>query len=192
LYIGRSSAPLGECHAIPVKQDARQQVVLAGLPPGDGATKATLRVMRDFVKESVRNPDQIVRKKAESLVLYLPARQWFQEIKACHEFVRDQIRYLRDPVDLERVATPEITLEMLQGDCDDKSTLLAALLHSIGHPVRFVAVGMNGEPFSHVLVETKIRNTGNDKRDWMPLETILPKPAGWWPDGVTSTYRLKV
>jgi transglutaminase-like putative cysteine protease len=190
LFIGSSSARLGEVPDAPAKEAPR--VVLAGLPPGNAATVATLRVMRDFARASVRNPQQTVRQKAESLVSGLPPRQWFAEIRALHEFVRDQIRYLRDPVDVERVATPEVTLEIAQGDCDDKATLLAALLDSIGHPARFVAIGLNGGPFSHVLVETKIHNTGNDKRDWLPLETIIPRAAGWWPDGVTSAYRLKV
>jgi hypothetical protein len=155
--------------------------------------RATLQVMRDFARAAVANPQQIVRTKAEQLVGGLPPRQWFEEIRALHGFVRDQIRYLRDPVNMERVATPEMTLEIGQGDCDDKATLLAALLDSIGHPARFIALAFNGEGFSHVLVETKVRNTGIDRRDWMPLETILDgKEMGWYPPGNPARYILKV
>lgn len=155
--------------------------------------RATLQVMRDFARASVANPDQTVRSKAEQLTRGLPARHWFGEIRALHQFVRDDIRYLRDPVNLERVATPEMTLEIGQGDCDDKATLLAALLDSIGHPARYVALAFNGDGFSHVLVETKVRNTGNDRSDWMPLETILPdKDMGWYPPGNPRRYLLKV
>ena len=151
--------------------------------------------MRDLAKSSVRSPDQIVRTKALDIVRSLPTRNWMAEIRALQEFVRDSIRYVRDPVDIELVQTPEQTLEIGQGDCDDKATLLAALLHSIGHPARFVAVGFDGtgNGFSHVLVETKVSSSGSDPRDWMPLETILPdKPAGWYPPGVTNRYVLKV
>lgn len=166
--------------------------ITASIPGGPDGMKATLRIMRDYARAAVRDPDQAIRSKAEELTRGLPPRQWFAEIRAVHEFVRDSIRYLRDPATMERIATPEQTLKSMQGDCDDKATLLAALLDSIGHPTRFVAIGLGGGPFSHVLVETKVRHTGNDQKDWMPLETIIPRDAGWWPDGVTSAYRLKV
>lgn len=171
------------------------RAVLGNIPGGEAGTRETLRMMRDLVHAAVRRPDQIVRRQAESLVLMLPARDWFAEIRALQEFVRDQIRYVRDPVSVERIQTPEQSLQSRQGDCDDKATLLAALLDSIGHPARFAALGFEGRGngFSHVLVETKVKKTGIDMRDWMPLETILPdKPAGWYPNGVTNRYVLKV
>lgn len=192
MYVG----PLGDLRNLP---DAAPVTTpkppgqLASIPNGYDGMRATLQVMKDFARASVANPEQIVRTKAEQLVRNLPARQWFGEIRALQEFVRDEIRYLRDPVDMERVATPEMTLQIGQGDCDDKATLLAALLDSIGHPARFVALAFNGEGFSHVLVETKVRNTGNDRADWMPLETILPdKEMGWYPAGNPRRYILKV
>lgn len=196
MFLGRSPNLLGSFPGARQKSEAAQPVaretVLGSIPDGLAGTKATLRIMRNFAQAAVRDPAQTVRQKAESLVRELPPRQWFREIRALHEFVRDEIRYLRDPVGVERVATPEATLEIGQGDCDDKATLLAALLDSIGHPTRFVAVAFNGEGFSHVLVETKIAHTGDDRKDWLPLETIIDRPAGWFPSGVTNAYRLKV
>jgi transglutaminase-like putative cysteine protease len=146
--------------------------------------------MRDFVREAIKDPNQLIRQKALDLVGNLPARKWFAEIDALHKFVRDQIRYVRDPDEHELVQTPQATLEIGQGDCDDKSTLLAALLKSIGHPARFIAVGFDGDQLSHVLVQTKVDSTGDDKQDWLSLETIIDKPAGWFPPGVTTRYVL--
>lgn len=160
--------------------------VLRGIPSGREGAAATVRYMRDFVHASLRNTDQTVRNLALELVRNLPARNWRKEIEALHAFVRDRIRYVRDPQGVELVQSPEKTLEFGQGDCDDKSTLLAALLASIDHPSRFIAVGLNGGPLSHVLVEAKVGN------DWLPLETIINKPPGWFPPGVTSRYYLKV
>lgn len=161
-------------------------VTLATIPDGFPGTRETLRIMRDFARASVRNPDQTIRGKALELLSGLPPRQRLAEIKACHAFVRDQIRYVNDPVDVELVQTPESTLQIGQGDCDDKATLLAGLLTAVGHPCQFCAVGFGGGPLSHVLVETRMH------QGWMPLETIIPREAGWFPDGVTSAYRLKV
>lgn len=165
---------------------------LKGIPEGIDGVAATLREMRDYARASVRAPDQKVRTLALDLVRLLPERNWFAEICALHAFVRDRIRYVRDPEGVELVQQPEKTLEFGQGDCDDKVTLLASLLTAIGHPAELVAVGFRGgPPFEHVLVQSLCG------RKWVPLETIpwvdgTHKPCGWYPPGVVRRYVLKV
>lgn len=161
---------------------------LAGIPSGRDGVIATLRHMKEFARGSLKNPDQTIRRCALQIFRNqgVPPRKWLREISALHSFVRDSIRYVKDPDGIELVQTPEATLTLATGDCDDKSTLLAALLLATGHPCRFVAVGMNGNSFSHVLVEAK----SGDR--WIPAETIIPKPLGWFPPNVTSKYFLKV
>jgi hypothetical protein len=155
---------------------------LLGLPAGDAGVAKTLAIMQKCARDAVRAPNQYARLKA--LEIYknagLGPKQYAQEVRALQSFVQNCIRYVRDPVDVELVQTPEVTLKLSTGDCDDQSTLLAALLDSTGHEARFVAVGIDGGPFSHVLVETKIGEK------WVPAETILKKPLGWYPPGVTS------
>lgn len=162
---------------------------LMGLPGGPQGTIATLRIMKKLARDSVRAPDQMVRQRA--LDIYRAAgvdnrAAWLGQAQALQKFVQNCIAYIRDPVDVELVQTPEVTLRLAAGDCDDQSTLLAAMLTATGHPSRFVAVGMNGQPFSHVLVETKIGEK------WCAAETIIKKPFGWYPEGVTSRYKLDV
>ncbi len=118
-----------------------------------------------------------VRQQAISLVAHLAQKDWAAEITAAHAFVRDRIRYVKDVRDVETLATPEKTLEFGQGDCDDKAVLLAALLESIGHPTRFVAIAFHPDEFAHVFVESKIGE------NWIALETTEPVPAGWRPHG---------
>ncbi len=162
--------------------------VLAGLPPGRDGTIATLRHMKTFVLAAIRDPNQVIRNVALDILKAgnVPPRAYGKEILALHRFVRDQIRYVKDPVGVELVQAPQRTLEIGQGDCDDKSTLLAALLMATGHPAAFKAVGFRGNGFSHVLVIVR------KKDKWIPLESILPKPAGWFPPGVTSQYTLNL
>jgi transglutaminase-like putative cysteine protease len=69
---------------------------------------------------------------------------------------------------------------MRAGDCDDKSVLLAALLESIGHPTRFVAIGFQPDDFEHVFVETKIADR------WISLETTEPVEIGWMPQHIRA------
>lgn len=112
----------------------------------------------------------------------VPQKSWLAEVRAIQEFVRDQIRYTRDVRDVETLATPDKTLEFLQGDCDDKSVLVASMLESVGHPTRFVAIGRDPNTFEHVLVETKIGGK------WVTVETTEPVQVGWYPAGFP--YRL--
>lgn len=162
--------------------------VLRDLPAGF-ETRVTLRLMRDAVNASLAASDQTARLTAIRIVkaANIAPRDWTGEVSALQTWVRDNIRFTRDPEQFELLQTPEKTLEIGAGDCDDQATLLAAMLSALGHPSQFIAVGFDGGPFSHVLVRTKIGET------WVPVETILPGvTVGWWPEGVTTSYILKI
>lgn len=166
---------------------------LRGISDGPAGADQTLRAMRDMVRTSIREPTQQVRETALNIIT---SDAWMQQIRDLQDWVQSNIRYVQDPTDasggVELVQTPQKTLEYRAGDCDDQSTLLAALLSATGHPARFMAVGFNGQPLSHVLVQTKVASTGNDTQDWTTVETIVARPLGWFPPGVTSRYILKV
>jgi transglutaminase-like putative cysteine protease len=148
------------------------------VPSGPAGISATLKAMVKLARDGSKDPG--VRQLAADLVRGLPQYDIAGELKACHAFVRDHIRYTNDIVGMELLQTPRATLEMGVGDCDDKSTLLAALLQSIGRRCRFVALGFNGASnYSHVLVEARMA------RGWIPLETIRPVEPGWYPKNVT-------
>lgn len=108
-------------------------------------------------------------------------------VRALQHFVRDQIRYVPDVDGVETLQTPTRTLQIRTGDCDDKSTLLAALLASIGLATRFIALGFKGGPYSHVMVQVKLGTR------WIPLETIVDeKEPGWFPDHVTRWMVVRI
>lgn len=116
-----------------------------------------------------------IRTLALSLVRGNAQKDYRGEIQSLHKYVRDSIRYVRDVRGIETLQTPEKTVEFEQGDCDDKSTLLASLLESIGHPTRFVAVGFTPDNYAHVYVETRLGDR------WIPLETTEPWRMGRGP-----------
>lgn len=158
---------------------ARRPMTLARIPSGRAGIKLTLQAMSRLVRAFKKDPGII--EIACSLVRNLPQYDKVGEVKALHAFVRDHIRYTNDVTGVETVRTPRATLEQGVGDCDDKSTLLAALLEAIGRPTRFAAVGFSeGGPLVHVLVEVRAGKSGR----WVPLETIKPVEAGWGPANV--------
>lgn len=154
-------------------QSQRRQF-LGEIPSGEPGTAATLRYMQGLVKRYKRSPT--IRETALSILTDVAPKNWRGEIEALFRFVRDHIRYTRDIVGLETLQTPPVTLELGAGDCDDKSTLLAALLESVGHPTRFVAVGYRAPgSYSHVYVETRMG------AGWIALDATMPHDMGWAP-----------
>lgn len=144
---------------------------LFSIPGGAAGTRATLKIMRQVVRRYRK--DANVHRFAKSLVQHLPGKAFADEARTLAMWVRNNIRYVRDVNEVETLSTPDQVLATRSGDCDDQATLLATLLESIGHPTRFVAIGMspNG-PFQHVYVETKIGTA------WVPLETTENWPLG--------------
>lgn len=153
---------------------AQAPQALFSISDGPRGTRQTLRLMAQLVREATRNTPAI-RNRAADLVAFVPGQGFREQARLLFQFVRDQIRYLGDVNGVETIQAPDVTLSLGYGDCDDKATLLAALLESIGHPARFVAVGF-GAPgeFDHVFLETKIGS------DWIPMETTVDDaPMGW-------------
>lgn len=137
--------------------------------------------MRDFVRASVRDPRMRIRNKVIEITAGVPSKDFGAEISTIYEWVRENIRFIKDPVGVETVASPVRTLDLGAGDCDDQAVLLASLLINAGHPVRFVAVGFQPGIFSHVFTETRIGG------HWVPLETTVPMAyIGWKPPNIRA------
>lgn len=148
------------------------------IPNGNAGIRATLKIMSSLVKTA--KSAMPIRELALSLTSDLPQKDYVGELKRIHRFVRDNIRYIKDIHGVETIQTPEQTLRLGAGDCDDKSTLVASLLESIGHPTRFLAVGFSSDKVSHVLVQTKIGNK------WIAVECTEPVDIGWYPPGIKA------
>lgn len=163
----------------------RRPSFLGSLPSGAAGTRTTLQLMRDLVHQY--KSDSAVRGLALELVRPLPPKDRINEIRVLFEYVRDNIRYVHDIAGIETLQTPPATIELEAGDCDDKSTLLAALLASIGYRSRFVAVGYRGPgDYQHVYVEAD-----HDGR-WIPMDATMARPFGWRPRDAVAHMVLMV
>jgi transglutaminase-like putative cysteine protease len=156
----------------------KTRVRLAELSPGVQGIRDTLGLMVGLCKEGRRN--YTLRKLASQIVGDLPGKAYRAEARAMQEYVRDHIRYVRDIRDVETVSTPEMTLDAMCGDCDDKALLVATLLECIGHPCRFVAVGYTENDYCHVLAEVRVGGA------WVAVETTENVPLGWYPPNMPA------
>lgn len=134
-----------------------------------------LMVRRDCLSEDLRNfvLQNVVRK--------VKPHDFAGEIEACFEWVRDKIRYTRDPVTVERLADSVTTLKTRAGDCKSKAVLLATMLAVLGQKPFFLVLSQepwSNDPrweFSHVYVGLMF-----PPGQFMPLDpTPESAPMGW-------------
>jgi hypothetical protein len=102
---------------------------LSGIPAGATGAIATMQNMRQLVRDAVRDPNQRMRELALSII---GQAGYVDQARALQAWVQSNIRYVRDPPDVELLQTPQKTVEYKAGDCDDQSVLLASLLMATG------------------------------------------------------------
>lgn len=137
------------------------------------------------VIETVNPSSPEVRNLAASLASKYEAGD-FKQARRLYEFVRDEIRYVHDPLLFEDVQPPEITLKRLSGDCDDKAVLLCSLLLAIGFETALIFADTDNDGFAdHVYCAVHIPNApevykpfnekinGIEMHDWIPLDPTL-------------------
>jgi len=159
-----------------MRLSAATNSTLLGIPDGSSGTRATLKQMARLVREYRTNPT--IRTCAGDLVQFLPGMSYRQEVENIFNFVAGNVRYLQDVNGIDTLQAPDVTLQLRRGDCDDQVMILCALLESIGHPTRFVAVGYTQAGiYEHVFCETRIGN------EWVALDTTVPGASvGWRPE----------
>lgn len=170
------------------------QKLSASLPPtaatftridsGDRGTRQTLQKMKEIVYKSMKHPQHaaILRTTALKIVVDAgcPPKDYLCEYRAVHEFVRDKIRWTRDPRRFEGLMWPARVLAVGAEDCDGKTSLEASLLLMLGFPgVRFTAIAANPEApgsFSHVFIEADPFGKGQ----WIASDpTVSGAKLGW-------------
>lgn len=144
------------------------------IPYGDAGTDATVKVMRSMIEEGKR--DQSVRQLAESILIRydVPRYRYVAELAALHDWVRRNVRYTKDPHEVEYIQTPRRLLQSRMGDCDDMAVLLGSLSEVIGHPVGIKVISRDANKnFHHVYPVAEI-----DGREY-GLDASVPFPFGY-------------
>lgn len=99
-------------------------------------------------------------------IIKTSANGQLERIQAVQNWVNSNVRYLPDPVDVETVQAPSVTIDNLFGDCDDQAVLVAALLMSIGNEVQFKVVGQAVNSMDHVWAQALVGG------HWIDVDTV--------------------
>lgn len=144
------------------------------LSDGLFGTGRTLEQMAAFVRRDANS--LWLREKALEIVSGCGGHEFSCEIHTLFHYVRDQITYRRDPVNVEWIQDARRTIDYFRtGDCDDLVVCLASLLAALGHKSRFVCIGKDASNYSHVYLEV-LTKSGR----WLPLDpTPEQAPVGW-------------
>lgn len=152
------------------------RVTLFGKLDGWHGTLRTVREMEKLVDEGKKDPT--VQFTARQIARKFHSKDYVGQANGLHEFVRDYIHYVRDPIDVELIHAPLFTLKARAGDCDDQAILLRALAESIGFNSRFKTIKADKKfpnEYSHIYSEIEVPGKG-----WMPSDTIVEgKKLGW-------------
>ena len=157
---------------------------------GDQAIFNTVTKMKDIISQSSKNP--YVREWARKIVSRVEVNDKKGEASTIFDFVRDNVRYTKDPMGFEYMQTPPTVLEDIRlyqagqgdrpaGDCDDMTLLSLSLLKSIGFPVAIKVVSFhNHKKFSHVYGLAQVGY------EWIPIDCVRPdQHMGWESQGHT-------
>ena len=99
---------------------------LVDIPNGAAGVFTTAAAMRQLI--NAYKTDIEIRTTAGNLVFLTPEKNDLAEVEALFNFVRDNIRCLKDVHAVETLTTPDRTLQLGYGDCDDQVVLLGSLL----------------------------------------------------------------
>lgn len=137
------------------------------LPGGDRGVAQTMDLVKQLVDQAIKDP-YINRSAIQILQSYnVPQYDQRAAASAIWNWVRQNIRYVQDPVGKETVRPANVILEVGAGDCDDiNGVLIPSLLGTIGIPTRGVTVAAspNSQDFSHIYAEAYIDG------QWIPLD----------------------
>ena len=146
---------------------------------GDAGIDQTVQAMIRLIRASLGN--QAVRQQAEKIISNAAQNDMEDEAEQIYNYVRDYVRFTKDPQGLEYVQTPAHMIQVIEqegkayGDCDDKTVLGLALLKNTGHQVAIKTTSYNPNgKFSHVYGLVKLHG------EWIPFDATRPdKWLGW-------------
>lgn len=160
----------------------------------DGGVNSVVDTLLIMSKYALAGRDNLrIILLTRKLMIGVDENNQYEEARRIFDFVKNEIRYIADPLGHEMIISPDKLLQIKQGDCDDKATITAAMLLSVGIPARFVAIHRpSKKSFSHVYCEANIFGK------WLPMDaTTKQSKFGVAPIAIekiimpAETYALK-
>jgi len=110
-------------------------------------------------------------------------RDWLGEVSALSEHIKNNVRYTLDTFGMDTYRTPDRTLELAIGDCDDMTALAGAVLQAVGYPVWIKIIQTRGnEDFHHIYVLTAV--PPQNPKKYIAVDPTQNFGCGWEPGDI--------
>jgi hypothetical protein len=153
------------------------------LRDGDAGVARTVHFMRGLAKGNEGAAHPHVRAAAITATRGLHPGDKGGQVNGVLCWVKENIEFRGEYK--ETLQSPLVTLQYGAGDCDDHSTLIAAMLKSLGFNTRFQTVASDGsdpDTFTHVYGEVECPPGSGE---WMGLDSTVERSfPGWRPETV--------
>lgn len=143
----------------------KAQVLSGPMAWGRAGNLQTVSIIKKVSR--LRSSDPHIRALALKLIEPVSSQNHLDEAARLAIFVRDTIRYVKDPEGVEMLQDPLYILRdigegVAQGDCDDQTLFLATLLKSVGisPKARLVRYKRKDGHYDHIYLVVYERNWG--------------------------------
>jgi hypothetical protein len=166
----------------------------------------------DKANRLMNSKDAAVLQKADEILARIPGQFSIYQAAAAFDFVHTNITYKAEPAGQDHWQSPAETLELMTGDCEDYTLLLAAMMTAMGGTTRFhvetdhaflsVLVGTDLQGATDALgrfynTDLRVASIGDRSGNWITADATdsdylgalplggEPLAAGGW--GLTNT-----
>jgi hypothetical protein len=99
--------------------------------------------LQQRIQQKVNGTDSIVRAFSVQYSLLFFDEYYPKYRQICRQFsllkyIKDNFKYVSDPSNFDYFASPQESIKLMAGDCDDYSILMASVLGAIGAKVRII------------------------------------------------------
>ncbi len=117
-------------------------------------------------------------------------KDYWGEVRTIFNWMRANVRYVRDVQSIDTFQMAMRTIQSRSGDCDDYTIAMAALLMTIGYPVRTKTIQTkDSQDWNHIYLQVGL--PPGKPTVWKTLDASVPRPAGWEaPKGMIARFRV--
>lgn len=118
-------------------------------------------------------------------------RDWQGEVRQLGSAIQNAVRYTLDTYDIDTYRTPQRTLQLAIGDCDDMTSLGGAVLQAVGYPIMIKVIQMQGmSDFHHIYLVAGL--PPHDPDSWIAFDPTQEIPVGAEPAGIIDSRLYEV
>jgi len=119
-------------------------------------------------------------------------RNWLGEVTQIANRITANVRYTLDTFGIDTYRTPQRTLQLAMGDCDDMAALGGAVLQAVGYPIMIKVIRMEGQPdFHHIYLVVGL--PPHDPEQWIAFDTTQAEnPVGYEAAGIEDSRLYEV